>query len=243
MKPVKQENGKSNIFTLIELLVVIAIIAILASMLLPALGKAREKAREAACRTNMKTIGMVNMLYSNDYEGWTVVYNSGNSLQTYKAWLNYQILAAYMISAGGAKSDWLSYRMSANYAIWSSNRNKAGAWVCPSERNVKDWGMDYGENFYIGNSAVKTWGNNSYYRMRMFKNHQIKSPASVAFWGEAWSYYFSAPEYPTSTSGVIFRHNNNANMLMFDGHTQTFKRGTFPAAPTASEKAPYFPWL
>ena len=65
---------KQRGFTLIELLVVIAIIAILAAILFPVFARAREKARQTSCLSNLKQLGLASRMYAQDYDEMLVGY-------------------------------------------------------------------------------------------------------------------------------------------------------------------------
>ena len=99
---------KRRNFTLIELLVVIAIIAILASMLMPALSKARESARSIACCGNMKQLALIWNLYQEDNNGYLMTFLKTSTSGRLKGTANvyyYEYMLTEDIIPGGAKSD------------------------------------------------------------------------------------------------------------------------------------------
>ena len=138
----KTRNG----FTLIELLVVIAIIAILAAILFPVFAQAREKARQAACQSNLKQIGTAVLMYVQDYDEtmppWTSDACGGINAFNFQS-LYYFTLDPYI--KNGAQRD----------TPTANTGQLKGVWSCPSAKpQLPDAVAGYAYNFFgLGGTA------------------------------------------------------------------------------------------
>ena len=244
----REMNRIERNFTLIELLVVIAIIAILASLLLPALAKAKAKAKDIQCISNQKQIGVLMVVYAGENRDWLPAFNcnlGGNESNGQGTWQD------MLYSHLDPKRYWsLSDRNWAHYDDRNEDKGTSslrpfGVFACPSNslrisKNDGGGARHYLINKYVSNLGNGSWGSNDdrgKYATRMLS--RVKNPSSVlhVLDGDRKPATFgvgihmkkfinnndgAADSAPNINYGGAYRHQNNRglNTLMVDGHAK-----------------------
>lgn len=192
---------RKNAFTLIELLVVIAIIAILAAILFPVFAKAREKARQSSCSSNMKQLGLSLMQYVQDYDEMYPTRGGNNDATTSPSWR--QRIQSYTKSTE-------IFRCPSN----TSNSTQADA-------AGNTWGADYPR-------INRSYGMND--RFSVQSQAAIDAPASKILVAELrnqnWTDYASNwwnGAMPGNWGNSFAGHSGVANYLFGDGHVKSMK--------------------
>jgi len=187
-------------FTLIELLVVIAIIAILAAILFPVFARAREKARQTSCLSNLKQIGLAEKMYEQDYD---------------------EVTGTYVVAAPNSVTTQLSF-----IDLLMPYVNNTQLFECPSADNgYRSGGVgalgSYGAN--ISDTGVGGLTGQGYlYCHRKIATFQ--SPAETAIFADTnGNHYF---RYSGGTpQAMAFLHNEGLNVAYLDGHAKWMSEG------------------